>query len=141
LRLDRKSENTERSDRASTTTGPRCCWWPDCGLQQSYRPRTSGCWFDRHPRWSDHLTLRGFFKMYFVDLRHAPHCAHAFGCAPHGTHNSTHATCGLSVRASPHISDISAVWRYWYIYIGVPLHNPSQGGYAGMGGLTTWGCG
>jgi hypothetical protein len=30
----------------------------------------------------------------------------------------------------------SYVLRYWYIYIGVLLRNPREGGYAGAGGQT-----
>jgi hypothetical protein len=31
--------------------------------------------------------------------------------------------------------------RYWYIYVGVPLHNPGEGSYVGAGDLTSWGHG
>jgi hypothetical protein len=46
---------------------------------------------------------------------------------------------GLERGVPPKVEYIAL--RYWNIYIGVPLLNPSEGGYAGAGGLTAWGGG
>jgi hypothetical protein len=71
--------------------------------RRSDHSQNSGWWTHHHPRQSDHMSLCYNIVACFTDFGRATRCAHNFGCAPHNTHDSDHATRG------PDINDFSPV--------------------------------
>jgi hypothetical protein len=80
------------SDRASTATGPQCCWRSDHDPRRLDHPRNKGGRSNRHPRLSNRPTPHGSFIICLTDFSRASRGLHDFSCTPRDTQDSARAT-------------------------------------------------